>query len=81
VAFPIVQTNAQQDPVISFCYMGDYNKHRLQRHDPVRHLGRQPQRGPDVGRARKPAGRVPAELLRPWTRPAASLAGLVLYRS
>jgi hypothetical protein len=64
VAFPIVQTNAQQDPVISFCYMGDYNKHRLQRHDPVRHLGRQPQRGPDVGRARKPAGRVPAELLR-----------------
>jgi len=25
VAFPIVQTNPQQDPVISFCYMGDYN--------------------------------------------------------
>jgi len=24
-AFPIVQTNPQQDPVISFCYMGDYN--------------------------------------------------------
>jgi hypothetical protein len=23
--FPIVQTNPQQDPVISFCYMGDYN--------------------------------------------------------
>jgi hypothetical protein len=25
VAFPIIQTNPQQDPVISFCYMGDYN--------------------------------------------------------
>ena len=25
VAFPVVQTNPQQDPVISFCYMGDYN--------------------------------------------------------
>jgi hypothetical protein len=25
VAFPIVQTNPQQDPVIAFCYMGDYN--------------------------------------------------------
>jgi len=25
VTFPIVQTNPQQDPVISFCYMGDYN--------------------------------------------------------
>jgi hypothetical protein len=25
VAFPIVQTNPQQDPIISFCYMGDYN--------------------------------------------------------
>lgn len=25
VAFPIVQTNPQQDPVISYCYMGDYN--------------------------------------------------------
>jgi hypothetical protein len=25
VAFPIVQTNPQQDPVFSFCYMGDYN--------------------------------------------------------
>jgi len=24
VAFPIVQTNPQQDPVISYCYMGDY---------------------------------------------------------
>ena len=24
VTFPIVQTNPQQDPVISFCYMGDY---------------------------------------------------------
>jgi hypothetical protein len=25
VKFPVVQTNPQQDPVISFCYMGDYN--------------------------------------------------------
>jgi hypothetical protein len=25
VPFPIVQTNPQQDPIISFCYMGDYN--------------------------------------------------------
>jgi len=25
VAFPIVQTKPQQDPIISFCYMGDYN--------------------------------------------------------
>jgi len=25
VAFPIVQTNPQQDPIIAFCYMGDYN--------------------------------------------------------
>ena len=25
VAFPIVQTNPQQDPVIANCYMGDYN--------------------------------------------------------
>ncbi len=25
VTFPIVQTNPQQDPVISFCYLGDYN--------------------------------------------------------
>lgn len=25
VSFPIIQTNPQQDPVISFCYMGDYN--------------------------------------------------------
>lgn len=25
MAFPVVQTNPQQDPVISFCYMGDYN--------------------------------------------------------
>jgi hypothetical protein len=25
VAFPIVQTNPQQDPIISNCYMGDYN--------------------------------------------------------
>ncbi len=25
VTFPVVQTNPQQDPVISFCYMGDYN--------------------------------------------------------
>ncbi len=25
VSFPIVQTNPQQDPVISFCYVGDYN--------------------------------------------------------
>ena len=25
VAFPIIQTNPQQDPVISYCYMGDYN--------------------------------------------------------
>jgi hypothetical protein len=25
IVFPIVQTNPQQDPVISFCYMGDYN--------------------------------------------------------
>jgi hypothetical protein len=25
VGFPIVQTNPQQDPVISFCYSGDYN--------------------------------------------------------
>jgi hypothetical protein len=25
VAFPVVQTNPQQDPIISFCYMGDYN--------------------------------------------------------
>ncbi len=25
VAFPIIQTNPNQDPIISFCYMGDYN--------------------------------------------------------
>ena len=25
VAFPIVQTNPQQDPIIANCYMGDYN--------------------------------------------------------
>jgi hypothetical protein len=25
VAFPVIQTNPNQDPIISFCYMGDYN--------------------------------------------------------
>lgn len=25
IAFPVIQTNPQQDPVIAFCYMGDYN--------------------------------------------------------
>ncbi len=25
VAFPVVRTNPNQDPVISNCYMGDYN--------------------------------------------------------
>jgi len=25
IAFPIVQTNPQEDPIVSFCYIGDYN--------------------------------------------------------
>lgn len=25
VTFPVIQTNPNQDPIISYCYMGDYN--------------------------------------------------------
>jgi hypothetical protein len=59
VRFPVIKTNPNQDPVISNCYMGDYNKHHLRGRNPVHLLGRQPQRRQDHTGRRTPARRVP----------------------